>query len=198
MRKSDLLEIALMIAPIGAIVIVNMTHPTIPHASVEEPTYLYVNEVTEGYIEPVEEESTSEEPYSVNWEEYSFIDTVSNDWSECEGDYLQKIAYAEAGNQGVEGMALVMNVVLNRVVSDEFPDTIWEVITQDGQFEAYTNGNFDTAMPNELTRQALGLVETGWDESQGCTYFRATSDEPTWHDENLEFVFQYKDHKFYR
>ena len=41
-----------------------------------------------------------------------------------DAQYLMHVAEAEAGNQGVEGMALVMQVVLNRVKSPKFPNTI--------------------------------------------------------------------------
>ena len=53
---------------------------------------------------------------------------------ESDEELLQKIAVSEAGNQGPDGMWLVMCVVMNRVESEDFPDTISEVINQKGQF----------------------------------------------------------------
>ena len=49
-----------------------------------------------------------------------------------EAQELLKIAYAEAGNQGEDGQWLVMSVIINRVNSSEFPNTIHEVIYQPG------------------------------------------------------------------
>ena len=53
---------------------------------------------------------------------------VSKDWSSKDAYLLAKIAMAEAEGESTEGKALVMLVVLNRVLSDDFPDTIGEVI----------------------------------------------------------------------
>ena len=49
-------------------------------------------------------------------------------------DLLALTCYAEAGNQGVKGMQYVCDVILDRVDSPLFPDTIPEVIYQEGQF----------------------------------------------------------------
>lgn len=52
----------------------------------------------------------------------------SIDWDVEDAYMLAKIAMAEAESEDTEGKALVMLVVLNRVWSDEFPDTIAGVI----------------------------------------------------------------------
>ncbi len=58
------------------------------------------------------------------------------------------IAEAEAGNQGLYGKRLVVDVILNRVDSDYFPDTIEKVIYQDYQFSCIDDGAFETAISN--------------------------------------------------
>lgn len=58
----------------------------------------------------------------------------SYDWDGEDERMLAKIAMAEAEGESVEGKALVILVVLNRVWSDEFPDSIEEVIFQKNQF----------------------------------------------------------------
>lgn len=50
---------------------------------------------------------------------------------------LAKIAMAEAEGEDTEGKAQVILVVLNRVWSNDFPDTIEGVITEKNQFTAY-------------------------------------------------------------
>ena len=60
-------------------------------------------------------------------------------------ELLAQLVHAEAGNQPMEGKYLVAEVVLNRVESDEFPDTISEVIFQDGQFSVAHNGRLEKA-----------------------------------------------------
>ncbi len=57
-------------------------------------------------------------------------------------ELLAQLVEAEAGNQSFEGKCLV---VLNRVESDIFPDSISEVIYQDGQFSVAHNGRLERA-----------------------------------------------------
>ena len=62
-----------------------------------------------------------------------------------EMEVLAQLIEAEAGNQPFEGKCLVADVVLNRVESPDFPNTISEVIFQEGQFSVIKNGAFDKA-----------------------------------------------------
>lgn len=54
-------------------------------------------------------------------------------------DMLAKCVEAEAGNQGLLGKRLVVDVILNRVDSDRFPNDVASVISQRGQFAVYPN-----------------------------------------------------------
>ena len=65
-----------------------------------------------------------------------------------EMELLAQLVQAEAGNQSFEGKCLVVDCVLNRVESDAFPNTISEVIFQEGQFSVIKNGAFDKAAWN--------------------------------------------------
>ncbi|MCD8376218.1 MAG: cell wall hydrolase [Oscillospiraceae bacterium] len=110
---------------------------------------------------------------------------------------LMKIAYAEARSEGVECMALIMCVILNRVESDSFPDTVDGVITQSGQFTPVSNGSYASATPDEATRVALDLVLDGWDDSMGALYFESCDGE-SWHSQNLIYLFSRESIRFYR
>lgn len=121
----------------------------------------------------------------------------SKDWDADEAYMLAKIAMAEAEGEDTKGKALVMLVVLNRVWSNEFPDTIEDVITESRQFTSYENGRYDRVEPNEDCYAALELVEQGWDKSQGATYFERTSTEETWHNTHLKKLFTHGNHTFY-
>lgn len=122
----------------------------------------------------------------------------SMDWDADDSYRLAKIAMAEAEGEDTEGKALVILVVLNRVWSDEFPDTIEEVITQKKQFAAYENGRYDRVEPNEDCYRALALVQTShWNESRNATYFERTTGEKTWHNSNLKELFTHGNHTFY-
>ena len=126
----------------------------------------------------------------------------SYDWDGEDAEILMKIAMAEAEGESVEGKALVMLVVLNRVWSDRFPDSIEEVIFQRygdvWQFSPMAEGGrYWTTEPNAECAEALALVESGWDESRGAFFFESTGRDG-WHSRNLEFLFEYGGHKFYR
>lgn len=64
-------------------------------------------------------------------------------WGELE--LLAAVVEAEAGNQDMIGKRLVVDVVLNRVDSPLFPDTIMEVLEQPGQFTTMWNGAVEDA-----------------------------------------------------
>ena len=113
----------------------------------------------------------------------------SRNWDTEERYLLAKIAMAEAENQDIEGKALVICVVLNRVWSDSFPDNIHDVIYQPRQFSPVSNGRFDVVEPDEECWKALDMVMVdGWDGSQGALYFESKSDS-AWHRDNLKFLF---------
>lgn len=122
----------------------------------------------------------------------------SRDWDCEDTEILLKIAMAEAEGESVEGKALVMLVVLNRVWSDEFPGTIEEVVFQPRQFSPVREGGrYYTTEPDEGCYKALEMVEQGWDESYGALYFESC-EGGSWHSDNLEFLFQVGNHKFYK
>ena len=137
----------------------------------------------------------------------SEIEASTIDENQCETEYqdeehdenymLAKIAMAEAEGEDTEGKALVMRVVLNRVESQNFPDSIEGVIFQKNQFSPIRNGRYDSVEPDEDCYRALELVQGGWDESLGATYFESKSNS-TWHSEHLEFLFRHGKHYFYK
>lgn len=108
---------------------------------------------------------------------------------------LQQVALAEAENQGIGGMSFVMQVVLNRVVSDDFPDTVKKVIEEEGQFQVASF--YQSIQPTENSEKALELLEIL--ENKGQLYFENThGKKDTWHSRNLELVFKYEQHTFYK
>lgn len=72
-------------------------------------------------------------------------------------ELLATCVEAEAANQGLEGKRLVADVILNRVDSPEFPNSITEVITQPYHFTSYWDGAMDRAVPTEETFEAVRL-----------------------------------------
>ena len=125
-------------------------------------------------------------------------ETETPEYIRKDDDYmLLKIAMAEAEGEDTIGKALVIRTVLNRVQSDNFPDTIKDVIFQENQFTPIRNGRYDKVTPNDDCYIALEMVEDGWDESEGALYFERNTNKETWHSKNLTKLFTHGNHTFY-
>ena len=68
------------------------------------------------------------------------------------------------------GMVAVGAVVLNRVKSSRFPNTMAGVIYQSGAFDAVSDGQINLA-PSEQSRRAARDAMNGWDPTGGCLYY---------------------------
>lgn len=125
--------------------------------------------------------------------------TYSKDWSAEDSYLLAKIAMAEAEGCNTRTKTLIIMSVLNRVWSDEFPDTIKDVIFQENQFSPINNGRWDRVEPNEDCWEAVKVVmEAKYDYSGGATYFESCDDEDNWHSRNLEFLYESEGIRFYK
>lgn len=92
---------------------------------------------------------------------------------------LSKLVYAEARGESYKGQVAVAAVVLNRVASSSFPNTISGVIYQSGAFSCVSNGSINNTPDSTAIRAALDALN-GWDPTGGCLYYynpRATSDQ---------------------
>ncbi len=85
-------------------------------------------------------------------------------------DLLAQIIYGEGRGEPYEGQVAIGAVVLNRVESPLFPNTIEDVIYQRGAFDAVDDGQF-YLMPNETAYQAAQDALNGWDPSDGSLYY---------------------------
>lgn len=85
---------------------------------------------------PTAVESTIENEAS----EENSMETVNSQIASPDVELLAKVTYAEAGNQTLEQQLAVAAVILNRVESESFPNTIQEVISQKGQFSSVKGG----------------------------------------------------------
>ncbi len=112
-----------------------------------------------------------------------------------EYEMLCKIVTTEAMTEDVEGQMLIANVVMNRVESDIFPDTVEEVILSPGQFDPVTTGAFASTEPTDEAREAVIRALSGEDASQGALYFQKSA-ATTWGD--YEFLFRHGNHSFYK
>ncbi len=78
----------------------------------------------------------------------------------------------EARGEPYEGQVAVGAVILNRVKSSQFPNTIAGVIYQSGAFTAVADGQINTAIPEGSTvYKAAQDALNGWDPTGGCIYY---------------------------
>lgn len=103
-----------------------------------------------------------------------------------EAQMLMRIAQAEAGNQGIIGMELVMMVVLNRVADEAFPNTIEGVIFQPHQFEPVEDGRYWEVEISPEAHLALAEIEKGIPLDEEVVAFEITSNR-----KSLERYFTY-------
>ena len=112
--------------------------------------------------------------------------------------WLSRLIYAESGNQPLSGQVAVGNVVMNRVKSHLFPNTILGVVSQKNQFSVYKNGALANRTPNETSIIAAKLVLDGGVEEQteGAMYFDSL--KSSWASRSRQHVATIGNHKFYR
>lgn len=83
---------------------------------------------------------------------------------------LAKVIAAEARGESYTGQVAVGAVVLNRVDSSSFPDTVAGVVYQKGAFSAVTDSNWSVAPDNTAKKAAQDAIN-GWDPSGGALYY---------------------------
>ena len=176
-------------------------------------TVLYYEWSTKTVVEEIQEtiESTNEIVKEIQV-------TLDNTPYGLTNDYhcLASNIYWEARNQSLSGKVAVGQVVLNRVDSERFPDTICNVVTQtkfypsgridlhDCQFSWYCDGKSDVPLEKEMSiyeesfELAVELVEKRpMDFTEGATHYHSTKVNPYWAD-SLERITRIDDHIFYR
>ena len=115
--------------------------------------------------------------------------------------WLSRIIEAEAGAEPFEGKLAVGSVILNRVLSDEFPDTVWGVIFDDRhgvQFTPTENGAIWTEPGEDSIRAACVTLDNPpiWD---GIEYFlNPAIADSLWIPAAREYAFTIGGHEFYK
>ena len=83
---------------------------------------------------------------------------------------LAKTIYAEARGESYEGQVAVGAVILNRVESSKFPNTIAGVVYQQHAFTAVSDGQINLE-PDKTAMNAAQDAINGWDPTYGCIYY---------------------------
>ncbi len=90
--------------------------------------------------------------------------------SSSELNVLARCVYAESRGEPYTGQVAVAAVVLNRVRSSSFPNTVAGVVYQKGAFTAVSDGQINLT-PNETAYKAARDALNGWDPTNGCLYY---------------------------
>ena len=83
---------------------------------------------------------------------------------------LARVVYGEARGEPYTGQVAVAAVVLNRVKSSKFPNTIAGVVYQSGAFDAVADGQINMT-PDATAKKASQDALNGWDPSYGAIYY---------------------------
>lgn len=167
-----------------------------PEAEIVEAAPEYIHSLMKySYNEEIQspEETTPEETEP---ERTWVIDCTDEDYNN-----LVRIVEAESTGGDLKAKILVANVVINRVKSAVFPNSVTEVVFQGNgqQFSPIADGRFYRVAVRESTVEAVNRALEGEDYSQGATYFAShrSSGAGTWHGTCLKRLFEYGGHVFF-
>lgn len=96
--------------------------------------------------------------------------TASSNYTSSDLYLLAKCIYAEARGESYTGQVAVGAVILNRVASSKFPNTISGVIYQKNAFTAVSDGQINLS-PDKTAMNAASDAMNGWDPTYGCIYY---------------------------
>ena len=101
---------------------------------------------------------------------YTSSSSSSSSTNTSNVNLLARLVYGEARGEPYTGQVAVAAVVLNRVKSSSFPNTISGVIYQSGAFTAVSDGQINLS-PNSTATKAAQDALNGWDPSYGAIYY---------------------------
>lgn len=131
-------------------------------------------EAKRAYIEKIEEERRAQEEAERAAQEQATAEQAALA-VQADKELLAALIFCEAGNQPYEGQVAVGAVVMNRVRSGVYPDSISEVIYQSGQFTPAMTGWLDSVLAGQgYTDSAMQAAEdalAGSNPVGECMYF---------------------------
>ncbi|MBS7316601.1 MAG: cell wall hydrolase [Clostridiaceae bacterium] len=127
-------------------------------------------------------------------------ENVTLSYTQDELFWLARIIFAEARGESMEGKIAVANTILERVKSDEFPNTIYGVIFDDQycvQYEPVSNGTIYNT-PDEDSYEAARRALEGEKAVENCLYFfNPAKASSNWIAQNRTYVTTIGNHVFY-
>ncbi len=109
-------------------------------------------------------------------------------------DLLSRVMYCEAGEEPFDGLLAVGAVIMNRVSTAGFPNTVYAVVYQKNQFTVVDSDSFFNE-PNERSIIAAKMCLEGYRYDKRVLFFDATGD--AWASKNRNFLYKLGNHYFY-
>lgn len=123
------------------------------------------------------------------------IASDDKDYTVDEIDLLNRIVQCEAQSEDLQGRILIANVILNRVESGIWGDSIEAVLRAPGQFDPMMNGAYKVIEPDDVTKEAVLIALNGENISEGALYFQKSASK-NWGKKT--YLFRYGSHSFYK
>lgn len=101
---------------------------------------------------------------------YSSSSSTSSTSNSSNLNLLSRVVYSESRGEPYSGQVAVAAVVLNRVKSSSFPNSISGVVYQSGAFDAVSDGQINLS-PDSTAIKAAQDALNGWDPSYGAIYY---------------------------
>lgn len=162
-----------------------------PASELAEEESIIEEQPVEEVVEPVKEEIKTE-PKSKPVEESN-----TAKYSENEIYELAKIIMCEAEGESQTCKEYVGQVIINRVNSSRFPNTIHGVIFQGIQFSPTFDGRWEKVEPNQACYDAAYKVINSSEPLIDALYFEACRGD-SWHSRNLTMVVEVDNTRFYK
>ena len=134
-------------------------------------SYAYAEAMT------LEEEKAAEKAKELaRYEEIAAAATIDAAVTAEDVKLLAALIFCEAGGEQYKGQVAVGAVVMNRIESSRFPDSIYDVTYQKGQFTPAMNGKVQRTLDNGKYKHCLDAAEAalqGEDPTGGCLFFNS-------------------------
>lgn len=111
-------------------------------------------------------------------------------------DLIARVINAEAGSMSLEGKVSVGNVIMNRVASPEFPNTVYGVLYQRNQFTVVNSARFQNT-PSAESVTAAKMAMDGVNYVPGAMFYNV-SGMRTWASTHRPYLMTFQGHDFYR
>lgn len=109
-------------------------------------------------LEVLEAEQPTQEAVEQERETFNLYEHIAMEMTSEEMRLLELILALEAQDEPFDGQKAVVEVIFNRVLSPDFPDTVYDVLSQKGQFATWKWRNKPYNTPNQTQKDVIAEV----------------------------------------